>query len=616
MILREVVPSSCHREGVPGSKSPVPQRSLPPARRIFAGALMTVCLFVTPAAGAGTYYPPPESQGGWRTLVTKNAVPTAEQKSAVRNTAGLDTDRLVEAWNYTQSLGQRQSLLVIRHGWIVGEWDYVGTGPVNSATKSLTGLALAKLFELSDAGRLPRTIGYDDFVYRYQTARTGNLEQVLSECPEFCSTLLAKVMAAVVEKTFAAQPGRGREAHTTLPSSYRIEQITTGPYHHFYGYQGHAGNTPFNASGTHLVLLETAFQDRLVEKTDSADIVLVDLATKSKTTLTQTRAWNFQQGTMMYWNPLAPDDEIIFNDRDARTDKVKTVLFNVKTKRRVKEWSFSATPFGNSGMAQRGGEFLGINYGRLDRLRRITGYAGAYDWTAGVRCPANDGIWLVDTVTGAEKLLLSFEQLRDLFVAQTPDIGKYDLFINHTLWNRDDTRFLAAVRWFDSKHTLRSIWFTCRSDGTDVTAFTTDPGHPDWDAGTNLMTGHGVVYETRTARLVETIDKAFFTYDGDLSISRDQNWLASNDFRLNPDKKTQDVRVLIYSRAAQAGLRLPWYSRGVYFWNNAEDYCDDNRIDVSPCWSRDATEIYFFALADDGTRQAFVVHLGWDSPTQ
>jgi len=424
------------------------------------------------------------------------------------------------------------------------------------------------------------------------------------------------ILAGLLWAATLAFPTAGQDAHTALPSSYRIEQLTTGPRHHFYGYQGHAGNTPFNASGTHVVLLETDFQDRQARKTDVAEIVLVDLATNNKTTLAQTWAWNFQQGTMMYWNPLAPDEEIIFNDRDAITDKVKTVLFNVKTKRRVKEWFFPSTPFGNSGVAQKGGKFLGINYGRLGRLRTITGYPGAYDWTFGVKCPANDGIWLVNAATGTEKLLFSFEQLRDLFVAQTPDIAKYDLFINHTLWNRDDTRFLAAVRWFDSEHRLKGVWFTCKPDGTDVLPFKTDVGHPDWVGGTNLMTGLGVVYETRTTTLAETVDKAFFRQDGDLSISRGLNWLVSNEYKRNPDKKTQDVRVFIYSRAAKAGIRFPWYSRGVHFWNNKEDYRDENRIDVSPCWNRDATKIYFFALAEDGTRQAFVVHLDWESLTK
>ncbi len=166
------------------------------ARRIVAGALLAAGVFLRPAAGAETYYPPAESKGGWRTLVTKNAAPTAEQKAAVLDTAGLNTDHLVNAWNYVAGLGQRQSLLVIRHGWIVGEWDYVGIGPVNSATKSLTGLALAKLFELSDAGRLPRKIGYDDLAYHYLTDAWGDSDPrkkliKVRDLPTMCSGLQA-----------------------------------------------------------------------------------------------------------------------------------------------------------------------------------------------------------------------------------------------------------------------------------------------------------------------------------------------------------------------------------------------------------------------------------------
>lgn len=159
-------------------------------------ALLATCVLPTPNVVAEMYYPPPESKGGWQTLVTKNAAPTADQKLAALNTTGLDTDHLVAAWNYVESMGQRQSLLVIRHGWIVGEWDYVGTGPVNSCTKSLTGLALAKLFELSDAGQLPRNIGYDDLAYNYPPATWGQSDPPkklikVRDLPTMCSGLEA-----------------------------------------------------------------------------------------------------------------------------------------------------------------------------------------------------------------------------------------------------------------------------------------------------------------------------------------------------------------------------------------------------------------------------------------
>ncbi|RPH30978.1 class C beta-lactamase-related serine hydrolase, partial [bacterium] len=163
---------------------------------ILREALLVVCVFLTPASAAGTYYPPSESKGGWRTLVAKNATPTADQKSAVLNTTGLDTDQLLDAWHYIESLGRRQSLIVIRHGWIAAEWDYVGIGPVNSSTKSLTGLALAKLFELSDASQLPKKIGYDDFAYHYLPAAWSDSDSrkkliKVRDLPTMCSGLEA-----------------------------------------------------------------------------------------------------------------------------------------------------------------------------------------------------------------------------------------------------------------------------------------------------------------------------------------------------------------------------------------------------------------------------------------
>lgn len=94
-------------------------------------AAVGACMASSAEREGAHYYPPPESQGGWRTLVRRNVVPSPEQKAAVLSTTGLDTDKLVDAWKYVESLDRRQSLLVIRNGWIAAEWDYVNSGPVN-----------------------------------------------------------------------------------------------------------------------------------------------------------------------------------------------------------------------------------------------------------------------------------------------------------------------------------------------------------------------------------------------------------------------------------------------------------------------------------------------------
>ncbi len=396
---------------------------------------------------------------------------------------------------------------------------------------------------------------------------------------------------------------------TSIPSATE-RQITFGPNQHFYGYQGHAGNTPFNHSGTKLALLEVPFQDRLVTANDAASVVLVDVATAELRLLTSIRAWNFQQGTMLYWNPLKPDEELFFNDRlTDGSNKIETVLFNVNTGTR-REFFFPDTPFGNSGVAQNGGKFLGINYGRLQRLRPVTGYAGAYDWTVGVPAPTNDGIFLVDVESGASKLLVSFKDLLDTFVGQHPEMAGKELFINHTLWNRTDTRIIAAVRWLiDTSES--TVWFTMNPDGTDVRE-TPNPGHFDWELGKKVVGWYGTeeeLYDTEVSQPVQVINPSFFTKDGDIAIARDINWIATF---AGPATHRY---IKVYSRAAHAGFEMPAFDATPYVGDGTtgptEPYTSQNRLEGSPLWSPDVTKIYQTKMASDGTRQGFVIDLKW-----
>jgi CubicO group peptidase (beta-lactamase class C family) len=138
---------------------------------------------VTNAPGAtggpdgANYFPPPETEGGWRALVRVNETPTAAQKADIRARAGLDWDRLAEAQRFCAGFGGNQSFLVIRHGWIAAEWnDLAAPRGIASCTKSLTALAMARLFDLSDAGQLPRRIAITDEAWRFLPAAWAEAE--------------------------------------------------------------------------------------------------------------------------------------------------------------------------------------------------------------------------------------------------------------------------------------------------------------------------------------------------------------------------------------------------------------------------------------------------------
>jgi CubicO group peptidase (beta-lactamase class C family) len=114
------------------------------------------------------YFPPPETQGGWRSLVAANENPSAEQKDRIRQSAGFEWDRLREAWEYSKSFGGPSAVVIVRHGWIAGEWftDRNKRG-IASCTKSLTALAMARLCELSAAGKTKKPISFDDAAWKY-----------------------------------------------------------------------------------------------------------------------------------------------------------------------------------------------------------------------------------------------------------------------------------------------------------------------------------------------------------------------------------------------------------------------------------------------------------------
>lgn len=374
-----------------------------------------------------------------------------------------------------------------------------------------------------------------------------------------------------------------------------IRQLTHGPNHHFFGYIGHVQNIPWSGDGRYIVALRTTFQDRMPKPAEPADVVLMDTQNGGRIEkIDESRAWNFQQGTMFYWKPRAPDHELIFNDRDPKTHKVFTVLYDVAARKRVREFRFDDTPFGDAGVAQRGGYFLGLNYGRLARRRPVTGYPGAFDWNPAEAGPANDGVVIVEMATGKKRLLVSFADLD-----RTVDIKGRDLFINHTLWSRDDSRIYFYVRGdFDPRDRKVDIPVTIRPDGTGLTRQPHLGGHPEWLDDRRVIGASGgrlVAYDVEARQIVETIGgpETFPRVGGDVALSPDSKWLVVGD------RKGVENFYVVFRRADRArvqtrGFPHPGYTSG------------ELRVDGAPCWNRTSDAFLFPAIAPDGTRQIFV----------
>ena len=388
------------------------------------------------------------------------------------------------------------------------------------------------------------------------------------------------------------------------PLSYEVRQLTSGPAHHFYGYIGHVGNSPYSADGRYLVALRTTFQDRMPGPQDAAEIVLLD-AQKNyvETKVEETRGWNPQQGAMIYWNPEQPSRQFFFNDRDPKTGKVFTALYDIVDRKRVKEFRFDQTPAANGGVKQDGGAFAAINYARMARLRPVTGYPGAWDWTEGVNHPQDDGLFVVDVKSGTRKLIVAFRQMRDVLINKYPHLDDRALFLNHTLWNREGDRIFFFVRAdFNDPKRRVNIPMTVKPDGSElVEQRIFIGGHPEWDFKSRMLgrvEDKLVVYDSLKQEVVDTIGgpEMFRDPEGDTALSRDGRLLV------NGATTGATMHYTIVRRADRAFIKTENFSRAGYEGG-------DLRIDPAPCWNQAGDRFAFPALAKDGTRQMFEVRV-------
>lgn len=117
-----------------------------------APKILTIALAGAGIVCAQTYYPPPESDGGWR---------RCRNDDDVRNKSGMDPQRLnLIGQAQTQLYGGPWAIAIVRNGYLVREWFGVPAMPATtfdvwSCTKSATGIAFGLLFDDSRNHKLP-----------------------------------------------------------------------------------------------------------------------------------------------------------------------------------------------------------------------------------------------------------------------------------------------------------------------------------------------------------------------------------------------------------------------------------------------------------------------------
>ena len=409
-----------------------------------------------------------------------------------------------------------------------------------------------------------------------------------------------RILAVIIVVILWTGDGRAREKKI----SFDVQQITSGPKHHFFGYVGHALTIPWNKSGRYIVALRTDFYKRMPKKGESAEVVIIDTQNNFKVIpLDKTFAWNLQQGTMFYWNPNVSETQFLFNDLDPETGVVFTVLYDIKKKKRIREYRYKNESIANGGVAPSGKYFAGINYGKISRTREIISYAGAKDWTLpGAANPDNDGLFKIDIATGERHLLLPYSKLAKFLEIN----DEYPIYVHHTLWNRNSDRIIFTVRGGgDRKKKRKNKWpntgCVIRSDGSGLGNIEYD-GHPEWYEG-NLLSLPGKsffrLYDVDEKKMKGQIgEKGTFPSPGnDNAFSPDGKWYVGS----HRQKKKKECIYTFFRFADKEYFRAPPIP--------TREGSGVTRIDTAPRWNRTSDAILAPGVAEDGSRQLFIVRI-------
>src|SRR2546425_30882 len=376
----------------------------------------------------------------------------------------------------------------------------------------------------------------------------------------------------------------------------RLGAVTSGPGHHFFGYYD---KCPWNASGTLLLAHEAAFNDRPPRADDSVTIGMVRLKERNHfQVLASSRAWNWQQGSMLQWHPDDSDRWIVHNDR--RHGEFVAVVRDTDGR----ELTAYDRPI--YAMSPEGRYAYSVNFARLHTHRPGYGYAGGADRWAGDPHPNDDGIHRLDLRSGRSELIVSLAELAPI----GSDDGMRDAFqwINHVQVSPDGSR----LAFFHIRRAGETGWrarlFVSGSDGS-VPKCLLDAAvvsHYDWLDNQRILIwakgkgepGHFWLVDAALSDR-SVVGAGVLVEDGHVSFSPDRKWVLNDTY---PDG--YDMRTLMLFRWAD-GERIDLarlYSPKSRWWGEI-------RCDLHPRWNRNGTKLCIDSV-HTGERQIYVADVG------
>jgi len=307
--------------------------------------------------------------------------------------------------------------------------------------------------------------------------------------------------------------------------------------------------------------------------------------------VTESKAWNWQQGCMLQWHPK-DSNKIIYNDYDRDKDIFISKVID-KSGKIINTYNL---PVNN---VSKCGEYaLTLNYDRLVKMRPDYGYFNRKK--SSLPSNENDGIWKIDFDASKIDLIISLEQLKKMKYVSSMNGAEHK--VNHIDINPDGTRFMFLHRWIGPKGRFMRL-ITADPDGRNLKILNGDimTSHSCWLNNDEILSfcevngERGYFKFEDKSNKVSLFSEKFPIVDGHPSISPNGKFIITDTY---PDK-SRFSSLFLYDRGKDKMIEVGKFYQPLR-------YNKEIRIDLHPKWGKDSKTI-FIESGHSSSRKLFKI---------
>ena len=231
----------------------------------------------------------------------------------------------------------------------------------------------------------------------------------------------------------------------------RIIFTTPDKRSYFFGYYNYS---PISRDGTKMLAHKTFFEGRMPTREDRVEIGYFDLKTQKWYKITESGAFNWQQGSMLQW--LGPDSNTKFIFNDVVDNRFVSRIADIEN------GTIKTIPHAIYGIDPQGEFSISLNFERCYWTRAYS-YASVKDENWNKNIPSEDGILKIDLKTGIAQRIISIQEIVNLSNGN----DQIPHWIEHIMLNPNSDRFSFYHRYGSKSNFLTKV-ITADIDGKNI----------------------------------------------------------------------------------------------------------------------------------------------------